>query len=239
MNDPVETFDHFGLKVEIFYDEDPLDPRTDFDHPDNRMLCWHQRASLGDEQFPGGVPDEQDLKQWLHDTNPRVWRWLWLYEHGGMTMSIGPRNVGLTASNRFDWDAGRVGVIYATDAMIREAHLVSHITGKVIDRVHKNMEADVAEYDQYLTGQVFGYRINQGVQEVDSCWGFFGLDYCIAEAKGAAEWLAKEQAAEEAEFTVACDLPDTVDITPEAVWMERPFRVMYAPGATIGFEVGY
>ena len=34
------------------------------------------------------------------------------------------------------------------------------------------LAADVVEYDNYLTGEVYGYKCFEGLEEVDSCWGF-------------------------------------------------------------------
>ena len=47
------------------------------------------------------------------------------------------------------------------------------------------MEASVKEYDQYLTGDAYGYTLyveesgengSPKWTEIDSCWGFFGSD---------------------------------------------------------------
>lgn len=40
------------------------------------------------------------------------------------------------------------------------------------ERVLEVLEADVVEYDNYLTGEVYGYKCFEGLEEVDSCWGF-------------------------------------------------------------------
>ena len=40
------------------------------------------------------------------------------------------------------------------------------------------MRSEVAEYDDYLAGNVYGYRLfGRAGEEVDSCWGFYGQDY--------------------------------------------------------------
>ena len=43
-----EEFDH-GIVGKIYYDEDPLNPRKEWDHAAT-MVCWHRRYDLGDEQ---------------------------------------------------------------------------------------------------------------------------------------------------------------------------------------------
>ena len=45
-------------------------------------------------------------------------------------------------------------------------------------------------YDQYLTGQVYGYVVeDQERNRLDSCWGFYGIEDVKAEAKQAASCL--------------------------------------------------
>ena len=112
---------------------------------------------------------------------------LYLYDHSGITMSTG----------RFScpWDSGQVGWIYCTKAeAIKEfasewkngelIKLGKRLTKKARDLAFKALEQEVATYDQYLTGDVYGFVIEDSDgNDVDSCWGFFGLDYAIAEAK--------------------------------------------------------
>ena len=71
--------------------------------------------------------------------------------------------------------------------------MVEKLTGKAVryDRAffEEAIRGEVAEYDQYLTGQVYGYVIeDEDGDHVDSCWGFIGgLDYVRTSAKEAAE----------------------------------------------------
>ena len=41
----------------------------------------------------------------------------------------------------------------------------------------------------YLSGDVWGYIVDEDNKD-DSCWGFFGYDYCVEEAKRVAEQIA-------------------------------------------------
>ena len=52
-------------------------------------------------------------------------------------------------------------------------------------------------YTQWCNGEVYGYDIErltacphcgqETAESIDSCWGFYGLDYCRSEAQAAAE----------------------------------------------------
>jgi len=40
------------------------------------------------------------------------------------------------------------------------------------DRAVEYLNAEIREYDNYLTGEIYGYQIFEGTDEIDSCWGF-------------------------------------------------------------------
>lgn len=40
------------------------------------------------------------------------------------------------------------------------------------ERAFEAIEGEVKEYDNYLQGEVYGYQCYEGLEEVDSCWGF-------------------------------------------------------------------
>jgi hypothetical protein len=44
-----ETIEHMGIEIEIRSDDDPINPRKDWDHPGTHMVCWHRNYDLGDE----------------------------------------------------------------------------------------------------------------------------------------------------------------------------------------------
>jgi hypothetical protein len=57
INDVIETISgKYGISLEIFFDEDPLNPREEFDNL-GTMVCFHRRYSLGDKH-PYSSPKE-------------------------------------------------------------------------------------------------------------------------------------------------------------------------------------
>lgn len=100
---------------------------------------------------------------------------LYLYDHSGITMN----------TTGFDclWDSGQVGYIYASKAKAEAEGL-----GVSLEEF---LKSEVETYDQYLTGDVWGYSIeDEHGNHIDSCWGFYGQKYCIEEAKEKAEHFA-------------------------------------------------
>lgn len=100
---------------------------------------------------------------------------LYLYDHSGITMSTSRFSCG--------WDSGCVGVIVCDEETIQREFAGDR------DKALKALEAEVAVYDQYLTGDVWGFIAeerevdedsylddNEGWEETDSCWGFYGRD---------------------------------------------------------------
>lgn len=166
--------------IKVYQDYDPESPR-EWDNL-GTMLCWHRRANLGDET----VLDRDELEARVKAA--RVVLPLWLYEHGGMTMRCGERG-GYPFTDA--WDSGQVGFILVDAETIRRDFGCKHITKKVMARVEASLRGEVEVYDQWLRGDVYGYVIEDqdGGEEEDSCWGFYGMDECLAEARGVVEGM--------------------------------------------------
>ena len=61
------------------------------------------------------------------------------------------------------------------------------VTAKLKERVKQYLINEVETYDQFLTGDVYGYIITELDEDeeydIDSCWGFYGEDNCMTEAE--------------------------------------------------------
>lgn len=96
---------------------------------------------------------------------------LYLYDHSGITMN--------TTGFLEAWDTSKVGCICMTK---------KQYTGNKYEeaewpaKAYEILKADVETYDQFLTGEVYGYQTFEmdddlgWVEGDDSCWGFFGND---------------------------------------------------------------
>jgi hypothetical protein len=178
MSNVAKTIEKNGYKAEIITDEEPQDPRDN----DNmgKMVCFHRRYNLGDktdlksEGFNGWDALEAYLRKEL---DALIVMPLYLYDHSGITMNVS----GFSCP----WDSGQVGFIYASRKAIKDNYcLKRNITKATIYKATKRLLAEVEEYDQFIKGDVYGIRITKNGQdeELDSCWGFFGLDYAEKEA---------------------------------------------------------
>lgn len=95
---------------------------------------------------------------------PKAITWLpvYGYDHGSLTIN--------TKKFSCPWDSGFLGIIYSVNP---SAEL---------------LEFEIKEYDQYLTGNVYWYEIqNENGDVIDSCSGFYGIEQCESAVKRAIE----------------------------------------------------
>lgn len=126
---------------------------------------------------------------------------LYLYDHSGITIRMS------SGGNPFHcpWDSGMVGFIFMTKAMILENWMkpaTARLTPALKEQARDLMKAETETYDMYLTGDVYGYVVERlepvdpddedadlidederEGEDVDSCWGFYGLQDTIEEAR--------------------------------------------------------
>lgn len=182
-----ETEQYKGYTIKIEYDTDPMSPR-EWDNL-GTMTCSHRRYNLGDEQFDAGnFEGWDDVRASLVAAGARVILPLRLLDHSGISMSVGsdahPHDPG-------GWDSGQVGFIYVTAAKLREEYSVKRITKAIEAKAEEVLRAEVTTYDEYLTGDVYGYVIEDpDGNDVESCWGFYGgTEYVMSEAKSIVDGL--------------------------------------------------
>ncbi len=163
-----ETEQYQGFTIKIYQDCDPESPR-EWDNL-GTMVCFHKRYTLGDEKHGINKDDFEswsDLEGYLQkERNAAIMLPLFLYDHSGITMN--------TRGFSCPWDSGRVGVIFVDRDTLRKEYGVKRISKSVIERATNVLEGEVKTYDQYLTGQVYGFRIEDADgEDVDSCWGYY------------------------------------------------------------------
>ncbi len=205
MSEVYKTVEYKGFEIEIIQDDCPMNPR-EWDNI-GTMICKHSRYNLGDvkdseDYVRYGNSVEEDMAMYFyvnhidkrHDEHEdgmltakgisAVNRWmeknvlwlpLYLYDHSGITMSTG--------SFASRWDSGQVGFIYITKKKVREMYGWKIVTKERKEKLYSYLESDVKTYDQYLTGEVYGYN----VEEIgNSCYGYYGdvgIEDAITEAK--------------------------------------------------------
>jgi hypothetical protein len=197
--DAVETIERDGWTAKLYQNNHGDGPRKDYDNL-GTMVCWHRRYDLGDRQ---PTADEKEalnrggfklLERYLRIAHHAVVVIkLGLLDHSGLHMYAGG------GSNRCDpggWDSGTVGFIYATKADLEKF-------GIEFEQVAKQLVSEIETYDQYLTGDIYGYQIKgPDGQDGDSCWGFYGHEYALEQMTQALEAEIKSEREEAAKIEV-------------------------------------
>ena len=177
-----------GYNVEIHQDENPEDPR-EWDNL-GMMVCFHKRYNLGDkhnyrsQNFNGW---SELKKQIIKDHNPVAIIPLYLYDHSGITINT----TGFSNIDSARWDWGQIGFAFIPrDEFLKEFEK-KRVTKTLKEKANEILLSEVQTYNQYLTGEVYGYVIKDiETEEVkESCWGFFGLEYVEKEATSIANGL--------------------------------------------------
>ena len=189
--DALEEIKVGDLTVKIINDDEPSDPREGSDQL-GVMACFHPEYTIGDKhridphEFAGWDELERHL---IRVEGALCVAPLYLYDHSGLQMKIGSF-AGLLPQGHAEFDTMQVGFIYTTRQRMKEMCGWTRLTKKVQERVDKQLEAEVETYNQYLRGDVYGYIIEDEVGDsLESCWGFYGFDYCKQKAMSTAQYL--------------------------------------------------
>lgn len=146
-----------GYTIKIEQDQDAINPRENSNV--GTMVCFHPRYNLGDE---GHGYTKETLLAKLDDPDV-VSLPLYLLDHSGLWVR----------TTRFEcdpqgWDTTLVGYILASKSQALK-------DGIDPDRLKAILESEVEEYNNYLSGNVWGYIVtDRDGETVDSCWGFIG-----------------------------------------------------------------
>lgn len=179
----VSQAEHANRTVQVCFDPDPLNPRTEYDNA-TTMVHWHRRYDLGDKRIERASADDLRRDQ-RHAGDPIVEiRPLYLMDHSGLSVSTAPYNC--------HWDSGQVGWVYITASQAAE------LGDPNPDELLRIIAGEVETYDRYLTGQVFGFVIvGADGETLESVWGFDDQYECMREGKLAAE-VTRDPAVERA-----------------------------------------
>lgn len=183
MREPVYTEEVGPFVVKIFQDDDhdqtiddSLDPTWAFLH------CFHKRYKMPhNEDLPGSDAfDSWDAMDEFLSKKHHTFK-VSMYDHGGTTVKLG--------SFSCQWDSGQIGFV-----------CVPRRRGMTRKRAEKIAQSVVSEWDDLMTGNVWGFTIDEKIGEdeyelKDSCWGFVGLqDLCLKEAQAMVRHFLKPTA---------------------------------------------
>lgn len=143
-----------NISVEIIYDQFADSPRS-WDNA-TKFVMFHKRYDLPNEL---GIRHE-DYNSWdeMQKALDKEYKWVYpvyMYDHGGVAFAI----------NQFSckWDSGQVGFIVSNEGNAHEAYT--------------NVTQELKEFSHYISGEVYGVRVFEDTEEIDSCYGYYGYDH--------------------------------------------------------------
>ena len=174
--------------LEIIQDNDPENPVA-VGFLISTLAMFHKRYTLGDQNH--GI-EWRDFESWgemeafiRKEKDAAVVIPIYMYDHSGLTISHTPFSC--------NWDAGQVGYGYITKQQCRDELNCKRVGMHARDWALRSIRADIKVYDQYLTGDVWGYVIkDQDGEEIEACWGVYGREYCETEGNEAMARLKDE-----------------------------------------------
>ncbi len=189
--DAVETIEYKGYTIEICPDTDPESPRK-WDNLCEIHAC-HNRYNLGDEGFNYNLHDEERFNEMKREAkkNKDIVLPLYAYEHGNIALSLSNDSYPFNCR----WDSGQVGYMVirrkkALEDTIPESKIFHTALKKRCMRIAKS---EIETYNQYFRGDVYGYKIeDENGDELDSCWGYYGIEDAITEAKSVVDYRVQK-----------------------------------------------
>jgi hypothetical protein len=140
------------------------------------MLFFGKHKHLGDkhninaDDYNGWNELEEAIKK---EYDVVMIKKVYAYIHSGMTISTQPFSC--------PWDSGVLGFVIITKADLRKEYNWKVLTQKRINEVYNRldniMDGEVKVLDYYVSGDVYGFRIEDKNGDIeDSCYGFYGYD---------------------------------------------------------------
>lgn len=174
-----ETEEYKGYTIEIYQDEFCESPKA---WGDNHLflVAYHRDFYVENDKI---ITKEEAIKL-VREPNSKFARefkkkyyvfGLEAYIHSGVVLALS--NEGNFCDRQ--WDVSQLGEVF-----------VSKEEWKSKESAIKAARGLIETWNQYLSGDIYGYKILKGDEEIDSCWGYYG-DGALAEAKNIIDGYTK------------------------------------------------
>jgi len=181
----VEQFEVGDLNVSIISDDGCLVENPVEINGGMKLVQWHRDYGSNHDYES---PDE--LKEYAEEKGAYLVP-VYLYDHSGVAYSTSPFSC--------PWDSGQVGYLLMEPKIVQETK--DHIGRETLcesvrERLDSIAAGTVEEYSMWANGEVYGYTIERDGEEIDSCWGFIGMENCHKYAEEEAKGFLSSQAVE-------------------------------------------
>ena len=186
-----DTIEYKGYNIDIHQDDDASNPREEFDQVTS-IVAFHRNYNFDKHDYRTedyNTPEEMKADI-VKNENAVLIKDLFMYEHSGIMLK--------TSAFDCQWDSGQLGVIYISADKAKEMisiRDISNISDEEMESLDKVLEGEVELFNQYLSGQVYGYTVRNDDEVLDdSCWGYYGdpeESGLLEAAKDAIDWHIK------------------------------------------------
>jgi len=172
----MEKINYRGIGIEIIPDEDCESP-NEWDN--DRFIVYDHRDFYVEKK---GFNPKEIFDYFEENAYKKVLYkgyfvfTLYAYIHSGVYLSLGRGRYPFNDR----WDVSSTGSV-----------LIKRTSGTWTEaKARKVAEGLIETWNQYLSGDVYGYNIEQ---LNESCWGYYGKDVCLQEAKDIIDWHLENQ----------------------------------------------
>lgn len=165
----LETIQLAGFTGKIFQDEMAESPDI-WGNEDTFIVYDHRQFTVKRKGFdPETIFEALQNKRKTFDG---YWFFpVYAYIHSGVALSLGKNSYPFTCN----WDTSFRGF-----ALVKRQKGWTYTSNKA----YKVAESLIEEWNQYLSGDVYGYQIEgPDGNDLDSCWGFYGFEYIKDEVR--------------------------------------------------------
>ena len=183
--DAIGTIPYKGVKINIYQDEDAESP-DNWGNKDVFLVAFHrdfwvQRDGFGKEVCIQLATGEEKGERAKEIEKEYHWFGLEAYIHGGVSLALSYEGNFVDRQ----WDVSQLGLVFVSKKEARSRKKAKEIAESLIET-----------WNNYLSGQVYGYMIETGEGEQGGCWGFYGdweKSGLLEEAKGEVDEIIREK----------------------------------------------
>lgn len=187
-----ETLCHRGYDINIYYDTSPESPR-EWDNI-GTFYTSHRRYRP-EKEFDEHFQWEEVFDRYGDFSDLFEKRYIalkiYLYDHSAQTISSSPFSC--------PWDSELFGIVAVSVEKVKKEYGWKVLTRARRRKIEEYLQGEIDTYDNYLRGEVYGYRITPADDKDDvleSCWGYFGdsgLDQLKDECRDMIDHLISEK----------------------------------------------
>lgn len=174
MSEALETLEKAGYTARLCQDEDPMSPKEW--NTFGTLVTWHRNYTFqedGAKTFGKSASFLETAKR-----EDYVYIPVSMIDHSGISLYEG---TGTHACDPGGWDSGQVGFMYVTKEKARKEYGRQYMKKSL-----SMLRCELKTWNQYVTGDVYCYAIEDaGGEVIDSCGGFYGFEDAKAEMREA------------------------------------------------------